>query len=129
MAPVADKVIGVEIVREAVEAARENARENGLDNCEFIAGDVWKALDSIKEKPDFIIMDPPREGIHPKALEQIIAYGVERMVYVSCKPVSLARDLKVLQAGGYVVERCCCIDQFPGTVHVETIVGLQRRDM
>lgn len=124
MAPVADKVIGVEIVREAVEAARENARENGLDNCEFIAGDVWKALDSIKEKPDFIIMDPPREGIHPKALEQIIAYGVERMVYVSCKPVSLARDLKVLQAGGYVVERCCCIDQFPGTVHVETVVKL-----
>ena len=96
MAPAAGKVIGVEIVEEAVEAARENAKENGLSNCEFIAGDVLKVLDEIEEKPDFIILDPPRDGIHPKALQKIVRYGVERMIYISCKPTSLARDLEVL---------------------------------
>ena len=80
MAPVAKKVIGVEIVEEAVEAARKSARENGLDNCEFIAGDVLKVLDEVEEKPDLIILDPPRDGIHPKALPKIISYGVERIV-------------------------------------------------
>ena len=88
MASVAKEVIGVEIVEEAVEAAKENAKMNGLDNCRFIAGDVLKMLDEIEEKPDFIVLDPPREGIHPKALPKIIEYGVDKMVYISCKPVS-----------------------------------------
>ena len=101
MAPAAGKVIGVEIVEEAVEAARKNAEENGLSNCEFIAGDVLKVLDEIEEKPDFIILDPPRDGIHPKALQKIIRYGVERMIYISCKPTSLARDLEAFLANGY----------------------------
>jgi 23S rRNA (uracil-5-)-methyltransferase RumA len=121
ISPVAKKVIGVEIIEEAVEAARENAMLNGLDNCEFIAGDVLKVLDEIEEKPDFIVLDPPRDGIHPKALEKIIKYGVDRMVYISCKPTSLQRDLEVLQARGYQAERICCVDLFPGTVHTETI--------
>mgnify|MGYP002577651613 CR=1 FL=1 len=82
---------------------------------------------SIEEKPDFIVLDPPREGIHPKALEKIIRYGVDRMIYISCKPTSLQRDLEVLQAQGYVVERICCVDMFPGTVHVETIASLYRK--
>lgn len=124
IAPVARKVIGVEIVEEAVEAAKENAELNGLHNCEFLAGDVLKVLDHIQEKPDFIILDPPREGIHPKALERIINYGVERMVYISCKPTSLARDLEVLLERGYRLERMCCVDMFPNTVHVETVVKL-----
>ena len=126
LAPVADHVTGVEIVEEAVEAARENAVLNGLGNCDFVAGDVLKVLDTLKEQPDLIVLDPPRDGIHPKALPKIIEYGVERMVYVSCKPTSLARDLVVLQAGGYRVERVCLVDMFPGTVHVETIVALNR---
>ena len=126
LAPVAGKVIGVEIVEEAVEAAKENASLNGLSNCEFLAGDVLKVLDSITEKPDFIVLDPPRDGIHPKALEKIINFGVERMVYISCKLTSLARDLEVLQAKGYRVERVRCVDMFPGTVHTETIVALSR---
>ena len=92
MAPVAKKVIGVEIVEEAVEAAKKNAERNGLTNCEFIAGDVLKVLDDIEEKPDLIILDPPRDGIHPKALPKIIDYGVDRIVYISCIPTSLARD-------------------------------------
>ena len=128
MASVADKVIGVEIVEEAVEAAKENARMNRLSNCEFIAGDVLKVLDEITEKPDYIILDPPRDGIHPKALQKIIDYGVQNMVYVSCKPTSLARDLEILQAGGYYVKRACCCDQFPWTVHVETVVLMSRVD-
>ena len=121
LAPVADKVVGVEIVEEAVEAAKENAAQNGLSNCEFIAGDVLKVLDELKDKPDLIVLDPPRDGIHPKALPKILSYGVERMVYVSCKPTSLARDLEVFLANGYVPTRLCMVDMFPGTTHVETV--------
>lgn len=127
LAPVAKKVIGVEIIEEAVEAAKENAALNHLDNCEFIAGDVLKVIDDISEKPDFIVLDPPRDGIHPKALEKIIRYGVDQMVYISCKPTSLQRDLEILQARGYQVERICCVDMFPGTVHVETVAVLSRK--
>lgn len=126
LAPVARKVIGVEIVEEAVEAAKENAKLNGLDNCEFIAGDVLKVLDTIAEKPDFIVLDPPRDGIHPKALKKIIDYGVERMVYISCKPTSLARDLELLQMCGYRMERACCVDMFPWTANVESVVLLSK---
>ncbi len=125
--PVAARVVGVEIVGEAVEAARENARRNGLNNCEFIAGDVLKVVEEIPEKPDVIILDPPRDGIHPKALQKIIGFGVEKMVYVSCKPTSLARDLAVLLENGYRVERGCCVDMFPGTGNVETVCLLSNR--
>jgi len=128
LAPVAKKVVGVEIVEEAVEAAKMNAELNGLHNCEFIAGDVLKVIDSIEDKPDLIVLDPPRDGIHPKALEKIIAYGVDRLVYISCKPTSLVRDLEVLQARGYKVERAVAVDMFPGTVHVECVTLLQRID-
>lgn len=127
LAPVAKKIVGVEIVEEAVEAARINASLNNLNNCEFIAGDLLKVIDSIEDKPDLIVLDPPRDGIHPKALEKIIAYGVERLVYISCKPTSLVRDLEVLQERGYKVEKAVAVDMFPGTIHVETIVLLQRR--
>ena len=127
LAPVAKKVVGVEIIAEAVEAAKVNAKLNGLDNCEFLAGDVLKVLDDIEEKPDFIVLDPPRDGIHPKALEKIINYGVDRMIYISCKPTSLARDLVVLQERGYKVDKCCCVDMFPNTGNVETIAILSKQ--
>lgn len=127
VAEVAAKVVGVEIVEEAVEAAKENAKLNRLENCFFHAGDVLKVVDDLQEVPDLIILDPPRDGIHPKALQKIIDFGVERMVYVSCKPTSLARDLEVLQARGYKVERAGAIDQFPGTVHVETVCLLSKK--
>src|SRR5699024_4880356 len=119
LAKVAKKVIGVEIVEEAVKAAAQNAAKNGIDNCEFIAGDVLKVLDEIGEKPDVIVLDPPRDGIHPKALPKILRYGVEKIVYISCKPTSLARDLEMFLEMGYRVERVCCVDQFCHTVHVE----------
>lgn len=127
LAAVAKKVIGVEIVEEAVLAAEENARLNGIGNCRFIAGDVLKVLDEIQEKPDFIVLDPPRDGIHPKALPKILEYGVEKMVYISCKPTSLARDLEMFLEKGYRVEKVCCVDQFCQTVHVETVVLLGRK--
>ena len=126
MAPVAKKVIGVEIVEEAVEAAKKNAKLNGLNNCEFIAGDVLKVLDTIEEKPDMIILDPPRDGIHPKALQKIIGYGIDKMVYISCKPTSLVRDLEVFLENGYVVEKAVAVDQFPWTANVETVVLLSK---
>ena len=129
MAPVAKQVIGVEIVEEAVEAARENAATNGLNNCSFIAGDVLKVLDDITEKPDFIILDPPRDGIHPKALQKIIAYGVERLIYISCKPTSLVRDLESFLASGYQVEKAVAVDQFPWTANVETVVLLSKGEI
>ncbi len=126
LAPVAKKVIGVEIVEEAVAAARENAEQNGLSNCDFIAGDVLKVLDTMEERPDYIVLDPPRDGVHPKALKKIIDYGVDRMVYISCKPTSLARDLELLQACGYQVEKACCVDMFPWSVNVETVCLLSK---
>ena len=127
LAPVAKKVIGVEIIEEAVEAAKENAVRNGLSNCRFIAGDVFKVLDEIEEKPDVIVLDPPRDGIHPKALPKILNYGVDKIVYISCKMTSLARDLEMMQLAGYRVEKMTAVDQFCETVHVETVVLLSQQ--
>lgn len=127
MAPAAGKVIGIEIVEEAVEAAKENAKLNGLDNCDFIAGDVLKAIDLVEDRPDVIIVDPPRDGIHPKAIEKILNFGVDQIVYISCKPTSLARDLEYIINHGYRVDKACCVDQFPGTQHVETVCLLSRK--
>lgn len=91
-----------------------------------LSRDVLKVIDSIEEKPDYIVLDPPRDGINPKALEKIIRYNVPQMVYISCKPTSLARDLEVLQARGYEVKKVCCVDMFPSTFHVETVVLLSK---
>lgn len=126
LASAASKVVGVEIVEEAVDAARRNAKRNGLENCEFIAGDVLKVVEELTDKPDLIVLDPPREGIHPKAIGKIIDFGVDRIVYVSCKPTSLAEDLVAFTEAGYVVERACCVDMFPRTLHVESVVLLSR---
>ena len=126
IAPVAKKVVGGEIVEEAVGAAKENAEANGLHNCEFIAGDVLKVIDEITEKPDLIILDPPRDGIHPKALDRIINFGVDYLVYISCKPTSLVRDLVILQERGYKLERAVAVDMFPATANCETIAKLVR---
>ena len=126
MAPVCKEVVGVEIVEEAVCAAKENAEANGLHNCEFIAGDVLKVIDEITEKPDLIILDPPRDGIHPKALDRIINFGVDYLVYISCKPTSLVRDLVILQERGYKLERAVAVDMFPATANCETIAKLVR---
>lgn len=128
LAPVAKKVVGVEIVEEAVEAAKENAALNGLDNCTFWAGDVLKVIDELGEVPDLIMLDPPRDGVNPKALMKILNFGVDRLVYIACKPTSLARDLEMIQGRGYKVEKISCVDLFPNTYHMETVCLLSRKD-
>ena len=125
-AAAAKEVTGVEIVEEAVLAARENAEMNGISNCRFLCGDVLKILDEVETVPDMIILDPPRDGIHPKALPKILAYGVERIVYISCKATSLVRDLPFFYRAGYRLEKACCIDQFCQTPHCEVICLLTR---
>ena len=129
VAKTARSTVGVEIVPEAVEAARENAARNGIGNCRFIAGDVLKVLDSLTETPDVIILDPPREGIHPKALPKLLNYGVPRIVYVSCKPSSLAREIRSMEEGGYYLKRACGVDMFPSTPNVECVALFEKRDI
>ena len=127
-ASAAKKTVGVELVEEAVEAARDNAARNGIRNCEFIAGDVLKVLDSLTERPDTIILDPPREGVHPKALKKIVSYGVPSMVYVSCKPTSLGKDLEVLREAGYEPVRARAVDMFPQTPNAELVLLLRKEE-
>jgi len=126
LAPKAKKVIGIEIVEEAVEKAKENANLNNLNNCTFIAGDVLKAVDQLSDKPDIIVLDPPREGIHPKAIQKIIDYKPETFLYISCKPTSLKEDLPVFLSNGYKVTKVQCVDMFPHTAHVECVVLMSR---
>ncbi|MBF8982067.1 23S rRNA (uracil(1939)-C(5))-methyltransferase RlmD [Lutibacter sp. B2] len=123
----AKKVLGIELIEEAVEAANKNAKMNDLDNCHFIAGDVFKKLDELKDKPDIIILDPPRVGVHPKALQKVLRYKCKEIVYVSCNPKSLAENLADMQKYGYVVDKVKCMDMFPHTPHVETVVRLYRK--
>ena len=124
LAPVAKKVVGVEIVAEAVEAAKENAKLNGLNNCEFIAGDVAETIKKVKDKPDIIILDPPRSGVSPKALDYVIRFNAPEIIYVSCNPKTMVENLDVLLANGYKVDRSTVKDMFPNTPHAETVVRL-----
>ena len=127
MALKAEKVLGVEIVEEAVDAARENAALNGLDNCEFFAGDVYKVLEGENfEKPDVIVVDPPRAGIQPKALDKIISYGVDEILYISCGPKTLMQNLAYFEYYGYKVKYLKPFDNFPFTKHIESIALLRR---
>jgi 23S rRNA (uracil-5-)-methyltransferase RumA len=126
MATRAKKVYGIEIVEEAVTKAKENAAFNKLTNCVFIAGDVLTEVDNLTETPDIIVLDPPRDGIHPKAIQKIINFNAKELLYISCKPTSLARDLPILEAAGYRVDKLLCVDMFPQTPHVETVVRIER---
>jgi len=123
----AAQVVGVEINPEAVAAAGENANKNGISNCTFIAGDVLTVLDTIEQKPDLIVLDPPRDGIHPKALPKILSYEVPYILYISCKPTSLARDLPAFFEAGYAPVRGICVDQFVWSGNIETIVLLEHQ--
>ena len=120
----AKKVIGIELVEEAVGTAKASAELNGLTNCTFIAGDVLKVLDEVEEKPDVIILDPPRSGIHPKALEKILNYGVNEIIYISCNPKTLAQNLATAMLFGYRVNTLKAYDNFPFTRHTEALTLL-----
>lgn len=127
MALKAGKAIGIELVEDSVEAAEANARLNKLSNCSFFVGDVFEKLDEIREKPDVIVVDPPRIGIKPDALDKIIAYGVEEIVYISCNPKTLAENLYYLKYYGYEPKNIKAFDNFPNTSHVETVVLLSHK--
>ena len=122
----ASSVYGIEIVPEAVEAAVKNAEANGIENTYFICGDVLQALDEIEEKPDLIILDPPRGGVNPKALKKILDYGVKYIIYISCKITSLARDLHLMAEEGYEPVRLSAVDMFPRTSGIEGIALFRR---
>ncbi|MCF6466720.1 23S rRNA (uracil(1939)-C(5))-methyltransferase RlmD [Clostridium sp. Cult2] len=126
LSPICEKVIGIEIVEEAVKMAYENTKINGLNNVKFIPGDVLKEVENLKEKPDLIIIDPPRDGIHPKAINKIIDFNPETFIYVSCNPITLVRDLKMFMDRGYKIDKMKLMDMFPRTPHVEVIVKLEK---
>ncbi|QSX08471.1 23S rRNA (uracil(1939)-C(5))-methyltransferase RlmD [Alkalibacter rhizosphaerae] len=122
-------VTGVEIVSDAVDAAIENARMNGIENADFLCGDVMEVVATLEKKPDVIILDPPRDGIHPKAIQKVIDFMPKTFVYVSCKPTSLVRDLPYFLEAGYALHRIQCVDLFPHTPHVETVVLLTKKQI
>lgn len=127
VSPVCHKVIGIEILTEAVQKAKENATLNGIKNCEFIAGDVLEKVGEIQDVPDIIILDPPRSGIHPKAISKIINFNPQIFIYVSCNPDALLVDLPVFIEAGYKVEKAVAVDMFPMAGHVECVVKLEKR--
>jgi 23S rRNA (uracil-5-)-methyltransferase RumA len=126
MASAAKDVYGIDIVEDSIIAARENTELNGITNCHYICGDVKEKLDEIPVKPDAIVVDPPRVGIHDKAVGMLSRYGIDEIVYVSCNPETLARDAAYLVKGGYTAVKAVPVDMFPGTEHIETVVLLSR---
>ena len=124
------RLIGVEVVPQAVENARENARRNGIENAEFLCADAAGAATQLAfqgVRPDVAIVDPPRKGCAPEVFAAIDKMGIERLVYVSCDPATLARDLALLATMGYIARRACGVDLFPRTPHVETVVLLSHK--
>ena len=132
MADAAEKVIGVEIVEPAVENAKLNAQKNGIGNAEFYCGDCPEAVSALVESgvcADVVVVDPPRKGCDERTLKFIDEISPDRLVYVSCNSSTLARDVKILRGYGYEIKKCCAVDLFPHSMHVETIVLLQNRNM
>ena len=130
MADKAKKVIGAEIISAAVENARENAADNGVENVEFFcgdAGDIALKLAGENLHPDVICVDPPRKGLAPEVIDAMVRMGPQRIVYVSCDPATLGRDVKLLSHRGYQAVRAAAVDLFPGTAHVETVVLLSHK--
>lgn len=123
----AKKALGIEIVEDAVLSARENAKLNNLDNVEFICDDVFNAVKDLEYNPDIIVLDPPREGINPRAIKNIINFKPEEFLYISCNPVTFVRDIHEFLNRGYIIENLKTLDQFPRTSHCEMICHLIKK--
>ncbi len=121
------KVYAIELVEEAVKKAKENAKLNNINNIEFIAGDVFEKLDILEEKPNILVLDPPRMGVLTKTIEKLVKYNTKTIVYVSCNPVTLVKDLKDFEEYGYKVKRAGIVDMFSFTNHVECVVLMSRK--
>ena len=131
MARHAGRVIGAEIVPEAIEDAKANAERNGVENVEFFCGDASAVAADFAAKglrPDVICVDPPRKGLAPEVVRAAAQMAPRRIVYVSCDPATLARDVKLFAAEGYSAVRAAAVDMFPGTANVESVVALERRE-
>lgn len=126
MASKAKKVYGVEIVQDSIDAAIDNAKMNGIDNCHFICGDVKAKLDEVTEKPDMIVVDPPRMGMHDKVVEMLASYGIEQILYISCNPNTMAMNLEKFAELGYKPRVIKAYDNFAKTKHVECIALIQK---
>ena len=129
MAKAAGKVIGVEVVEQAVEDAKENAKRNGIENAEFFCGDAGKAALDLEQKgirPDVVVVDPPRKGLNADTIEALHKMSPRRIVYVSCDPATLARDVALLKERGYTLKNAQAADLFPRCSHVESIVCLTK---
>jgi 23S rRNA (uracil1939-C5)-methyltransferase len=127
MAKAAGKVIGVEVVPQAVEDAKDNAARNGIENAEFFCGDAGEAALALEQQgiiPDVVVVDPPRKGLNADAIEAMAKMSPRRIVYVSCDPATLARDVALLKEKGYAVKNAQAADLFPRCAHVESIVCL-----
>lgn len=125
------KIVGVEIVEDAVENAKQNARNNGLKNAEYYCGTAERTAPMLMKKglrPDIVLLDPPRKGCEESLLRTVSGTGAKRIVYISCKPSTLARDLKILGTLGYQVKKVQPVDLFPRTAHVECVVLMSRKD-
>ncbi len=123
------KIIGVDIVEDAIKDARKNAKRNNIEGVDFYAADVGKFLNEYpqyKGKIETIVLDPPRAGIAPKTLKKVIQIGASRMVYVSCNPATQARDTEILMEAGYKISKMSLVDQFPHTAHIESIVLFEK---
>ncbi|MBR2674985.1 MAG: 23S rRNA (uracil(1939)-C(5))-methyltransferase RlmD [Mogibacterium sp.] len=127
MASRAKDVYGIDIVSDSIEAARSNTELNGIENCHYICGDVKEKLDEIPQKPDVIVVDPPRAGIHDKAVKMLCSYGIDEIVYVSCNPKTLCINLDLFRELGYEIKQIKAYDNFPLTSHVETVCLLSNR--
>ena len=128
MASKAKDVYGIDIVEDSIDAARSNTELNGISNCHYICGDVKEKLDEIPEKPDVIVVDPPRVGIHDKAVAMLCRYGIDEIVYVSCNPKTLCINLDSFRANGYEIRSIKAYDNFPMTKHVECITLMSRKN-
>ena len=128
LAKKAKKVYSIEIVEEASKKARLTCELNEIDNVEVINGDVLKVIDELDERPDAIVIDPPREGVHPKALKKLVDYKAEKIIYVSCNPKTHVNDLKEFIEAGYKIKLVEIFDNFPKTSHVEVITLLSKLD-
>jgi 23S rRNA (uracil1939-C5)-methyltransferase len=126
MAQFARQIIGIELAKSAIADAERNCRLNNVDNCRFIQGDMRDALPYLTEKPHVILIDPPRAGMHKDVTHQILEIMPERIVYVSCNPASLARDVAILSEN-YRLMEVQPVDMFPHTYHIEAVAKLERR--
>jgi tRNA/tmRNA/rRNA uracil-C5-methylase (TrmA/RlmC/RlmD family) len=124
----ASSITGIELIDESVNQARIDALKNGFENCRFIAGDVKEVLSVLPDEPDLIVVDPPRPGVNPKAMEELLSLNPGMIIYISCNPKTLVDNTKQALAAGWEIGTIRCVDLFPHTPHLEMVLTLHKAD-